>query len=162
MLETLNKDQAPTLNPKEKAIEQIDRSQSEMQPFIEWRDKTALPVFSEFVKRLRAAGHTARVVVRSAKARDGIAEASEAIELKIKLSNASKNNPRYHPSGSVRYSMSPYSGWQVKVWPTPEAKTDRSGAPSQRPIEEISPAMLEAEVLAVFERLVAEHKSSIV
>lgn len=162
MLETLNKDQGPTPNPKEKAIEQLDWSQSKMQPFIEWRDKIALPVFSEFVGRLRAAGHTARVVVRSAEARNGIAEASEAVELKIKLSNASKNNPRYHPFGSVRYSMSPYSGWQLKVWPTPEAKTDRSGAPSRRPIEEISPAMIEAEVLAVFERLVAQHKNSIV
>ena len=133
-----------------------ERSRSEsvelkMRPFREWRENVALPVLSVFVSRLRAAGHAARVVVRSVDANASEGEAQESIELRVQLHLGS----HHRPSGRLRLELSEYRGWRVEVHPPRDESRNRY-SPSAAPEAENIPMpkeKLEGEVIGVLERL---------
>jgi hypothetical protein len=133
-----------------------EHSHNDKLPFLEWRDTVAQPLFSAFVSRLRAEGHSARVVLRSVEPMSNRHEAIESIELRVKLHVGSTYNPTYRASGHIQISMSESRGWWGIVSPAPgESRGRYSQAPFPH-AEAMTQEQLEALVLATLERLRAQ------
>jgi hypothetical protein len=133
----------------------LERAELKMRPFKEWRDKTALPLLSAFVSRLRAAGHSARVVVRSVGADAPGREAQESIELRVRVHIGTPHNPSYRPSGHVRVMLSEYGGWQLDLSPSRDDSSSRYSTAPRPKAESMPLEQLEAEVISMLERLKA-------
>ncbi|MFI5396171.1 MAG: hypothetical protein ACHQ9S_11625 [Candidatus Binatia bacterium] len=153
LLAAIHEGRKPTVNAAPEETERIERSRAKVRPFQEWRQNVALPLLSGFVSRLRSAGHTARVVVRSVEAGPHRHQALESIEIRVQLHVGSPHNPSYRPSGHVRVSMSEYTGWKLDACPTREESSSPYATSARPPTEGMSPAQLEAEVMGVLERL---------
>ena len=133
-----------------------DAAEEKLQPFRNWRKQTALPLLSTFVSRLRAAGHSARIVVRSVAADVARREAEESIELRVRLKVGlpTHYSPTYRPSGHIRVALSEWKGWQLDVQPSREESTNQyARSPVSRKIENMPPEQLEAEVISLLNRL---------
>lgn len=132
---------------------QREETESKMGPFKTWREEIALPLLSAFVSRLRAAGHYARVAVRSAERRAIGGETGESIELRVRVHVGTRYNPSYRASGHVRVAVSEYGGWQLNIWPSPDDSSARYSTAPRPKVENMSPDQLEAEVIGMLERL---------
>lgn len=120
------------------------------------RSPRVLPLFSTFVRRLRAKGHNARVVVRSVDAAEGDGF-PEWIEIRVHLHGGSHHNPEYRATGHVRTSFV-YGRWQLDVRPRPGDSRARYAPQIPAPkIEQMSKEELESQVIAMLERL-APHE----
>lgn len=153
LLAAIDEGRKPTVSAAGEETDRIERSRAKMRPFQEWRQNVALRLLSGFVSRLRSAGHTARVVVRSVEAGPHRHETLESIELRVQLHVGDAHNPSYRPSGHVRLSMSEYAGWKLEVWPTREESSSRHVTSAQPRIDGMSQEQLEEEVMGVLERL---------
>lgn len=131
---------------------QLEASRRKVLAFEKWRDKVARPVFSAFTIRLRADGHWARVVSRSVGPDERGRDAFRSIELRVKLTVGSRHNPSYKPSGHLRISMTDYGGWRQEVDPNREESQRYASGPTGV-VEAVAPEQLEAEVLALLDRL---------
>jgi hypothetical protein len=131
----------------------VEIVQLKMRPFKEWRETIALPVFSAFVSRLRTAGHTARVVVRTIETSALGHESRDSIELRVRMHVGSRHNPAYRPSGHVRVSISGYSGWRLDVSPPRDETGSRYSASPRPKLENMPQEQLETEVVGMLERL---------
>jgi hypothetical protein len=134
--------------------ESIKLFNEKMRPFCEWRADVAQQVFSSFVHKLRKAGHTARVRVRSVKP-SSWRSGTESVELRIGMCVQVTGNPNYRTKGHLRFWMDEYRGWQMEV--SPKADERKTGySPSPTPplsIENMPKDKLEEHVLEVLERL---------
>ncbi len=130
----------------------MDKTREKLRAFREWRNAVGLPVFSEVVSRLRAAGHTARVVIRTVEHGARRQEARESIELRFQLRMGITQNS-YRQSGHVRLSVSEYAGWMLDVSPRRDASMSRGSPPVRQQVECMVQSQLEEEVLATLERL---------
>ena len=80
-----------------------------------WRDAVARPVFSGFVLKLEAAGHRARVIVRTGTV--------ESVEIRARVLRS-----HYNPSGYVRISFQQYgNNWGTDMEPKAERNRGYSG-----------------------------------
>jgi hypothetical protein len=113
--------------------------------FREWMSKVALPVFSSFVKKLRASNCVARVVVHSSRSMD-------YIDLKIKLPKRSTHGGNeYLASGYFKVSMS-YSGPKIESYPTQETRNN-TGREITPKLNELTKEFLEGQVATTIELL---------
>ena len=132
--------------------DRADRWSGKMREFREWREAVARPLFSTFVHRLRAHGHwAARVVVRSIESEPHRREAFESVEFRVQLLTGT--DTAYHPSGYVRVSMTDWMGCRMEVWPTRDETHSSRNQPTHSTVEGMGKELLEAEVVAVLERL---------
>lgn len=145
----------PQSTPEEMDLKESrkDASRAKMKPFHDWRAKIASPTYAAFVTKVRAAGETARVVVRSVDSAGPGHEALESIELRVKVRAGSATNPSYRASGYVRVSLSEYRGWKLEVWPRQDESGRRYPAPGGPAVEGMTQVQLEAEVIGMLERL---------
>jgi hypothetical protein len=128
-------------------------------PFRDWREKTALPILSLFANRLRKEGHTG--FVQSSGTSLDFSESTESIELKVKLNiGGSRHNPNYHPFGNIKFSMSPYSGLGITIYPSESKPQSAYSRPSPPPkLEDLTIAYLESQIIALLQRMHTESLS---
>lgn len=122
-------------------------------PFKEWRERVALPHLSALVSQLRAAGHTARVIVRSVEPTTMGHEVSDSIELRVRMHIGRQHDPARGRPGHLRVSMSEYAGWRLDVSPSREESGNRHGSAPRTTIESMPAEQLEIEVVGMLERL---------
>lgn len=138
--------------PSGAAVTHDDESRGGIDNFRGWREQVAHPVFSSFVTQLRAAGHRARVVIRSivpsseSDRWDGL----ESVELKVKLRVTS----HYIPPGHVRISIAQRNMvWQADISP-PAKQSGNYGSSNPTSVDKGMPKeQLEALVLTMLQRL---------
>jgi len=124
-----------------------------MSAFREWRDKTALPIFSGIVKRLRKDGHKARVVVTSVSSGESNRELREGIELRIGLKGTSEHNPSYCAKGNIKVGMRQYSGFNFYAFPNPNESKDRYSSAPNVTLETLTREYLEAFIVQMIEKV---------
>jgi len=132
------------------------RWESAVEPFRRWKAEVAIPVFNAFVRRLRAAGHDARVAALSVPADQAASEGTESVELRVRLVMLTRFHPGYRPAGHLRFTFSQYRDrLEVEVYPPPES---RKGYEHPQPptLDVLTALELERHVLALLERLRAE------
>ena len=122
-----------------------------LERFRSWRERVALPTFSTVVHRLRAAGQSSRVVVRSRPGTPDDGEAMESVELRVRLRRA--DAPGFRSTGYVRVSCTWHLGWGVAVDPAPEEVRGRRGEVPSGSDEEMESAALEGRVVSMLQRL---------
>lgn len=134
-------------------------SEGEINSFRHWREQVAHPEFSTFVAHLRAAGHGARVVIRSispvseSDRWDGL----ESVELKVKL----RGLGHHSPSGHILISVARRNAavWRADISPSANQEGSYGSLNNSTTMDKgMLKEQLEALVLTLLHRLRGEFR----
>jgi len=153
LLVSLSEQPEKPLSDVEDGQDSTKRWKKQRRPFLKWRDKVAMPLFSAFVKTMRDSGHDARVVLRSVdhvpQKNDGV----ESIMIRVQLHTGTSFNPSQRARGHFGISLSEYTGWRMDISPTPDRSDSQSGLLAATGPDEMPKDQLEAQILALLDRL---------
>lgn len=144
---------APPPSTSEEQKDENADFQASLIVFREWRETVALPLFSEVVARLRAAGHEGRVVVRTDEFVGREGDEEESVELRVGI-DVGRYAASYRARGILGISLSQYTGWTMNSDP-PLSKSDNSmySFSTIPGVDGMTKEQLEEHVLTLLKRL---------